>query len=502
MMKIGHLNEPKLRFGHDQTMEDPRNGLFLFGPLINNRKPSSMRVGVIGTPRGLSQYREWVRRITAFVPAERPDVAHHVAFPGFEAVFRTQWPIEPVLEIAVSASDISKKLRLSDRHVSIFETVSLFEDPIRKRIRSDDVQVDLWFVIIPEEVYVFGRPLSRVSAAERIEVRTRLNARLAKRFRSQPSLFAEDMSAAEVYRYDLDFHHQLKARLLDVPAVVQVVRETSISDPVAGELPRARRLQDRATVAWNITTTSFFKAGGRPWKLADMRPGVCYVGIVFKKLDDDEQGESACCGAQLFLDSGDGLVFKGAIGDWYSRASKEFHVTRETARDLLKAVVEGYWTEFADYPRELFIHAKTRFSAQEWAGFVDAAPPGTKVIGVKINRSGEAKIYRPNATPVIRGTYLRVDDRRAYLWTSGYVPYLETYAGREVPNPLLVEVSHGEACIETVLSDVLSLTKVNFNACIYGDGVPVTLRFADAVGEILTARPEFQLPPLPFRHYI
>ena len=34
-------------------------------------------------------------------------------------------------------------------------------------------------------------------------------------------------------------------------------------------------------------------------------------------------------------------------------------------------------------------------------------------------------------------------------------------------------------------------------------GVPVTLRFADAVGEILTAAPrKNELPPLPFRYYI
>jgi hypothetical protein len=57
--------------------------------------------------------------------------------------------------------------------------------------------------------------------------------------------------------------------------------------------------------------------------------------------------------------------------------------------------------------------------------------------------------------------------------------------------------------LDLVLSDVLSLTKLNFNACIYGDGQPVTLRFADAVGEILTAGPQKpDLPPLPFRYYI
>ena len=33
----------------------------------------------------------------------------------------------------------------------------------------------------------------------------------------------------------------------------------------------------------------------------------------------------------------------------------------------------------------------------------------------------------------------------------------------------------------------MSLTKLNYNACIYGDGLPVTLKFADSIGEILTA---------------
>lgn len=57
--------------------------------------------------------------------------------------------------------------------------------------------------------------------------------------------------------------------------------------------------------------------------------------------------------------------------------------------------------------------------------------------------------------------------------------------------------------IEGAMADVLALTKLNYNACIFGDGVPVTLRFDDALGEILTAAPrKNELPPLPFRYYI
>lgn len=46
--------------------------------------------------------------------------------------------------------------------------------------------------------------------------------------------------------------------------------------------------------------------------------------------------------------------------------------------------------------------------------------------------------------------------------------------------------SQGDLNPHQVEANLLALTKLNFNACIYGDGVPVTLRCADAVGEILT----------------
>jgi hypothetical protein len=44
----------------------------------------------------------------------------------------------------------------------------------------------------------------------------------------------------------------------------------------------------------------------------------------------------------------------------------------------------------------------------------------------------------------------------------------------------------------------MSLTKLNFNAAEYCDKLPVTLRFADLVGEILTAGPITPHAPLPF----
>ena len=50
-----------------------------------------------------------------------------------------------------------------------------------------------------------------------------------------------------------------------------------------------------------------------------------------------------------------------------------------------------------------------------------------------------------------------------------------------------------------VLKDILALTKLNYNTCIFGDGMPITLKFADAVGEILTAGPIKERSSVAFR---
>jgi hypothetical protein len=102
----------------------------------------------------------------------------------------------------------------------------------------------------------------------------------------------------------------------------------------------------------------------------------------------------------------------------------------------------------------------------------------------------------------LRGTWWRSEERSAFLWASGFKPRLGTYDGWEVPIPLRIDIQHGDADIETVGRDILGLTKLNFNACRLGEGQPVTVRYSDAVGEILVANPEVGARLPNFRYYI
>jgi hypothetical protein len=238
-------------------------------------------------------------------------------------------------------------------------------------------------------------------------------------------------------------------------------------------------------------------------RLSDIREKVCYIGLVYKLDERSGDTRNACCAAQMFLDSGDGIVFKGAVGPWYNRKKGEFHLKPEQARELIGLAVETYRKKEGTIPRELFIHAKTRFNEEEWRGFSDAVPSDTHLVGITIKKNVPLKLYRPESKfPMLRGLAHVQNDRSGFLWTKGFVPRLQTSLAMEVPNPLFIEISKGTADIETVLADILALTKLNYNACIYGDGDPVTLRFANAVGEILTAAPLDKTPPLSFKYYI
>lgn len=513
-MKLIYLPEPALLFRHDQAVEDPRDGLSLFGPL-DKGSPYGIRVGVIGTKDGLRRFRDWAAKIQGAVIENDPDELFrlsHPPYPGFEAAFRIPLNSVPVIEIEIKRDDINKCLFLSNKHQRVYKTVDLYADAILKTLKNEDVKVDVWFVLIHDDIYKYCRPESHIPAAQSIYVEQNVTPQRARRLQIAPSLFERENIDAVPYLFEPNFHNQLKARLLGHDAPTQIIRESTIAhrDPeflnIKGN-PRRKLDSLQSKIAWNISNAAFYKAGGRPWKIAQIRKGVCYVGLAFKQDGRGGDVRSACCAAQMFLDSGDGVVFKGAVGPWYSPRRGEFHLSREAAQKVVNLAVETYKNDPTNRdktpPAELFLHGRTVFNDEEWAGFRDAVETTkTNLVGVRIKTEKALKLYRRGTHPVLRGLAYLQDTRTAYLWTSGFVPRLQTYDGKEVPRPLLIDVCRGDSAIDTVLADIMALTKLNYNTCKFGGGSPVTLRFADAVGEILTAGPLESDAPLSFKFYI
>ncbi len=497
-----HIPEPKLTFGFNQKIEDPRDGLTLFGAYTHKSHKGEIRVGIIGAKTQREFVKQYLKRLHQPIHSEIKDIARPY-FPGLQSAFGIEINIENIQEIDIPKTEIEKYLQYIDGHQRVFNLTDLFANKLKKYLNEEHIPVSVWFVAISDEIYQFGKNKSSIpKSKENIKIG------LSKKDRVLQSnfLFEEMNELKEAYNYEINFHNQLKAKLLNIKVVTQIIKESTIHYQTLWTNEKkiqSQRIFDTAK-AWNISTTLYYKSGGLPWKLGEVRKSVCYLGLVYKQIDSSIDTKNACCAAQMFLDSGDGMVFRGTIGPWYNPQTKEFHISKKDAFELLSMSIESFKekSETNEYPNEIFIHSKTNFDDEEWEGFNEATNGKCKIIGIRIKDDNTFKLYREFSYCVPRGTALLVTDNLAYLWTKGYIPRLKTQLGLETPNPISVEIIRGNSNIESVCKDVLALTKLNYNACIFADGSPVTLRFADSIGEVLTAGKDIKSEVLPFKHYV
>ena len=502
-----YFDEPKLAFGYNQTAEDPRDGLTLFGP-FEASVFHSVQAGVIGTQQGLENYGEFVKRL------EKPIVSNNVQRPsylGFEAAFGLKWPIKPVIERVIDENVLEELLAIGNLQERTYKVVNLFLDELKKAKSEEEADINIWFVVIPKTVWLKCRSQS---SSTKISSTARDNLQAFQD--GQRTLFSEmedefeEMS--EALDSSSDFHHQLKARVINegVQIPIQIILETTLAFK---DKYTETEFEDemKAHLAWTQSSALYYKLSKLPWKLKDIRDGVCYVGLVFKRFEHLARKGYACSAAQMFLDSGDGTIFRGNIGPWLSVNEKEYHLDKDSAKDLLKKALATYWKNNGKkYPREVFIHGRAKFNQAEWDGFRDAVndvSTDTNLVGVVIKPSNKLKLFRDVEGQDcrygnLRGLGLIVDQYEGYIWTKGFVPRLNTSTSLEIPNPLRVQIVRGKSKIHQVLQDILALTKLNYNACIYGDGLPVTLRFSDQIGSILTAIDNLENELLQFKYYI
>src|SRR5438876_241059 len=70
--RLIHVPEPQLEFRFGQTVDYPRDGLYLFGPVDAAREPRQVRYGVIGTPTSLRRFKEWASQVSSFIDVPPP----------------------------------------------------------------------------------------------------------------------------------------------------------------------------------------------------------------------------------------------------------------------------------------------------------------------------------------------------------------------------------------------------------------------------------------------
>jgi len=497
------FREPLIEFRYGQTLEDPHDGLSLFGPFDSDlpSHPKKITYGIIGTNRGISLFENWSNILNTPQISKLNKTHLWPPFPGFEVAFGCEWPVKPSWVYEVNENELLRISRHRDKYTRTYGVVNIFMEAF-KVLEKRDEDFNVIVCVVPEEVYRNCRPKSKPQAMwGDLPKKGAINHfKKGGKALDDFSPSGNILGSSEKYGMSPDFRRQIKARALKYNIPIQIIRETTLSLQNLGD--EHRRLTCLSDRAWNLSTGLYYKSGGKPWRLASAREGVCYIGISFRRTNDGNN-RTACCAAQMFLDSGDGIVFLGDKGPWYSPKNKQFSLDKDAAYNLLSGILQTYSDMGGEELKELFIHCRSHINKDAFEGYKKACPEGVKLVGIRVKKERhDVRLYRSGKMPVIRGSFLKWNDKIGYLWGTGFKLRLETYDGWEIPTPLKIIVQYGNSPIEQVAQDILGLTKLNYNACRLGDSEPVTIMFSDEVGEILVSNPKIKERKPQFKFYI
>ena len=338
-MKLTHLSEPPLEFGGAMRHVDIRFGLMDYGPFDFGMEgaPKRIKVGIVGSADTMEGTARWLEACqTGFdaKPSRQPNL--FPPFPGlsFEETFRCEFITSDELQRVLPLREIARLAGVPGQREMTRSVVESISDEIGV-LAERTVKPDVVLVALPIEIIERTYNAREVATSEDAE---------------------EEGGEAGP---NLDFRGMLKASCMKQHLPIQLLWPTTF-DP-AYKIPRKlkenrdRRTQEPATIAWNLLTALYYKAGGLPWRLArDARQlRTSFVGLSFYRSVDGEHVHTST--AQMFDERGEGLILRGGRMI-ESEEDRRPHLTAEDAYELLRNSLKVFRAQHGHYPARVCQH--------------------------------------------------------------------------------------------------------------------------------------------------
>jgi hypothetical protein len=174
----------------------------------------------------------------------------------------------------------------------------------------------------------------------------------------------------------------------------------------------------------------------------------------------------------------------------------------EDAYKLMQFALEKYSLEMKQLPSRVVIHKSSRWTQDEKSGIREGL---RNKVGrydlVALQRQDSVKLLTASKYPPLRGTRFTVGELD-FLYTTGFVAELGQFHGMHVPSPLLIADHIGsDTPRETIIREILTLTKMNWNTARLGGSLPITLEFARRVSDIMKEIPPNEDPQPQAKYY-
>lgn len=288
-------------------------------------------------------------------------------------------------------------------------------------------------------------------------------------------------------RETFDLHNHIKAYCVRKGVATQLLRESTFSKPYQCE------------VLWWIAMSLYVKSFRTPWILEGLDNSTAYVGLGFgydKAQGRDSKIVLGC--SHIYDSSGQGLKYKLSKVDSPIWRNKNPHLSKEDARRLGDTIRQLFFESSMSLPRRVVIHKNTPFLKDEREGLIEGLGKVDAIDMLEItidssfrgiaSRQYQGKL-QPDGFPIKRGTILKVENRKAFLWVHGSASGIENnktyYLGKSrIPAPVTIKRHFGHTSLSTLAVEILGLSKMNWNSFDLYNRLPATLESSAEIARI------------------
>jgi len=291
-----------------------------------------------------------------------------------------------------------------------------------------------------------------------------------------------------------DLHDYVKAFCVEKRVTSQFIREKTIKD-----------VKQSCQINWWLSLSYYVKSLRTPWILNNVDKTTAFAGIGYSldsKKDDKAHIILGC--SHIYSSTGEGLKYKLSkiSNDKIQWRHKKPHLSYDDAYEFGKNVINLFYESMNEIPKRVVIHKRTFYTDDEKKGILDSLYDNVNIESVdliEINfeddikyvssriRNGKTEI---DGYSVSRGTCIQLSASKALLWAHGVVPSVKNPkfnyypGGRYIPKPLKIIKHHGNGSLEQISTEILGLTKMNWNSLNMYSQLPATISSSSDIARI------------------